>query len=538
LKLFQNLLVIILLTFCVNVLISSEDSTDTKAGEGLKQLVSLHLNENISENESAFANGSDYKSELNIVIDSVLKKYNLSFSKYSLSLYSLNSNSYIFEKNTNQYLKPASVTKLLTSFAILETLGDTFHLRTEIYTEDSDLSDGIINGNVFIKGAGDPKITLSDLDNLVQRLQSLGIKKIEGKIIADANLYDNNRNRFAYSGDKDEVEPVAPISALSLEKNRIRVFINTSVRNETPKIQVLPSSDHFIISNNIKLVASVPKSKKKAGVRFSSHSKLNESGNQVIYLNGNLKKNSSYGVEDFNLNPELTFAYALRNRLLSNGIKVIGQIETVKRKVNLNYSNLHIITEISRPIGDVISEMNKNSDNYLAENLFKLAGAHYNADSVTSNSSKKLIDTLLRKFAGNSDDMSKTISEFKVNDGSGLSRRNMFSSKLICEMLKEMSSKPYFSTFLKSLSVCGFDGTLAKRLKGTNAQMNLMAKTGTHKDVSGLAGFVRDLDSNVYIFAFLFNGPAVGTYKMIENDLGKAISDFTSKGKNKLQVNQ
>lgn len=466
--------------------------------------------------------------------DSILKKYNLKSTKYSLSVYSINQKEFIFEENQEVFLKPASVTKLLTTYSILSLVSDTFNFRTNLYTEDENLSDGVINGNLFIRGSGNPNITLSNLDILVQNLKNLGIRKIEGKIITDGNLFEDKKNRFQYSGDADEVEPVAPIAGLSLEKNRIKVLVNTYVNNDVPKVQIIPNSSNFLISNNLSILPSSNVKKKKdakssKSVRFSVHSKLNESGNQIIFLNGKLKKNSSYGVEDFNLNPELTFASVFKNRLISNGISVSGNFETVKKNKKINYSNLNFVTSVNEPLTKILTEMNKNSDNYMAENLFMLIGSIAEKDSVTSVSAKKLYDSLIHELSKNNKEMQNKLDLFKINDGSGLSRRNKVSSEIICDILIKISQSSYFKSFLQSLPIAGIDGTLAKRMRGTNAAMNLIAKTGTHNDVSALAGFVRNQDGNIYAFAFLFNGGSVGTYKMIENELGIVLSNMSNK---------
>lgn len=474
------------------------------------------------------------KESLHKKFDSILKKYNLKSTKYSLSVYSLNQKEFIFEENPELFLKPASVTKLLTTYSIFSLVSDTFNFRTNLYTEDENLSDGVINGNLFIRGSGNPNITLSNLDILVQNLKNLRIRKIEGKIITDGNLFEDKKNRFQYSGDADEVEPVAPITGLSLEKNRIKVLVNTYVNNDIPKIQIIPNSSNFIISNNLTILPSSNVKKKKdskssKSVRFSVHSKLNESGNQIIFLNGKLKKNSSYGVEDFNLNPELTFASVFKNRLISNGISVSGNFETLKKNKKINYSNLNFVTSVNEPLTKILTEMNKNSDNYMAENLFMLIGSIAEKDSITSVSAKKLYDSLIHELSKNNKEMQNKLDLFKINDGSGLSRRNKVSSEIICDILIKISQSSYFKSFLQSLPIAGIDGTLAKRMKGTNAAMNLIAKTGTHNDVSALAGFVRNQDGNIYAFAFLFNGGSVGTYKMIENELGIVLSNMSNK---------
>ncbi len=118
---------------------------------------------------------------------------------------------------------------MVTTFATYSLVGDSFKIKTEFYTNDKNLDDKIINGNLYIRGYGDCTQKLEDLDEIVRQIKSIGIKKITGDIIADGTFFDDVNNRFHYSGDADEVEPTALISALSLENNRIKIVVNTKV---------------------------------------------------------------------------------------------------------------------------------------------------------------------------------------------------------------------------------------------------------------------------------------------------------------------
>jgi D-alanyl-D-alanine carboxypeptidase/D-alanyl-D-alanine-endopeptidase (penicillin-binding protein 4) len=111
-------------------------------------------------------------------------------------------------------------------------------------------------------------------------------------------------------------------------------------------------------------------------------------------------------------------------------------------------------------------------------------------------------------------------------DGSGLSRRNKISSRLLCDMLAKVSEKDYYQEFDSTLSIAGFDGTISKRFHNTKARLNLRAKTGTHSNVSALAGYVRSSEGERLCFAFIFNGPSVGQYKYIENEIGRMLAEY------------
>jgi D-alanyl-D-alanine carboxypeptidase/D-alanyl-D-alanine-endopeptidase (penicillin-binding protein 4) len=507
----------------------------------------------------AFAEKNYFK----IKFDSLLQSKGLSNTKFSFALLSLDDDKFLYQKNGDVFVKPASVTKLITSFAAFSLLGKDYKIATNLYTNDNNISNGEINGNIYIRGMGDCLLSLSDLDELVRQISNLGIKKINGNIIADGNLFDDENNRFKYSGDDDEVEPVALITALSIERNMFKIFINTNVQNNEPKIQVFPNADNVTLQSNINIITKKvfkrassnhqvfnqkkkdPKSKikntkelrnpkynkikaketkhnnTKTNInKLSAHSKLDANGNQIIYLNGNLSGNTSYSIQEFNLSPELTVASLLKKRLESNCITVSGKILKQTRSTKLDYSNLSQIATVSRNLSSFITEMNKNSDNYIAENLFKLNGALYHKDSVLSRSSRLLIDSLVKPF----NSLNETI---QIYDGSGLSRRNRLNATIMVNLLKSVTTKPFFQEFLNSLAIGGVDGTIAKRFKNTVAEQSVFAKTGTHKDVSSLAGFARNIDGKVYIFAFFFNGPNIGVYKTIETEAVKFLTGFS-----------
>ena len=128
-----------------------------------------------SEQTQRVNSASNYQN-ITLSIDSLLSNYNLTKTQYSLAVYSLNNKKFIYEKNADLQLKPASVTKLFTSFATYCLVGDTFNFRTIIYTDDTNIKDGIINGNLYIVGGGDCLMELANLDEMIRQIQNQGIK--------------------------------------------------------------------------------------------------------------------------------------------------------------------------------------------------------------------------------------------------------------------------------------------------------------------------------------------------------------------------
>lgn len=113
-------------------------------------------------------------------------------------------------------------------------------------------------------------------------------------------------------------------------------------------------------------------------------------------------------------------------------------------------------------------------------------------------------------------------------DGSGLSRKNKVTVASLIGLLKYCAQQPWSNAFFSTLAIAGEDGTLAKRMRQQTLRGNLFAKTGTHRNVSGLAGIARASNGERFLFAALWNGNSVGLYKQLENQLGELLVSYGS----------
>jgi D-alanyl-D-alanine carboxypeptidase/D-alanyl-D-alanine-endopeptidase (penicillin-binding protein 4) len=199
-------------------------------------------------------------------------------------------------------------------------------------------------------------------------------------------------------------------------------------------------------------------------------------------------------------------------------VKVLGGIEKCSENQK-SFDSKNTLGIIKRDLFEVLDVLNKNSDNYIAENLFKIIGAHnplfddnyYGAQDLTY------------KILKNQKIPSKGL---YINDGSGLSRRNLVTTEALVKIIENISKQSYGERFIQCLAIAGSDGTLRKRMKNTAAEDILIGKTGTLRNVSALTGVTTTLDGEKLAYAFIFNGNNVGKYKSVENELGELISQF------------
>ncbi|MCL2039241.1 MAG: D-alanyl-D-alanine carboxypeptidase/D-alanyl-D-alanine-endopeptidase [Bacteroidetes bacterium] len=482
--------------------------------------------DSIGQADSIISYNADFSTNyknISTEINSIISKYKLTNSRYSIAIYSTKMNKYLYTYNPQMLLVPASNTKLITTFTTYNLLQSDKTIKTKIAI-DGEIIDGVLNGNLYIIGGGDALLSIHDLEIIADEIRRYGINKINGNVIGDDTFFDNIYSRFNYSGDKDVVEQTANVSALSLEKNVVNVIVTSgSAVGKSVNVSFKPASSSFVVSNSAKVSASVqPTSKQQKGKKKNTpknpitiSSNLDSLGCQVFYIKGSLSPNKTYTYRVFIQNPALATASALKDRLISGSVSVSGN--AIKKQTTTENTDIKIIYTFYRDANEIINTTNKKSDNYLSENLFKLNGAIFDKDKNTAKSASTANLQILN-------DNEIDTKGFVFNDGSGLSRRNLITTEGLTNLIIKAIESPFANDFINSLSIAGYDGTLLKRMQNTFAEGNVRAKTGTLSNVSSLSGIINNRSADTIVFAFIFNGGSVGTYKKIENEISILLS--------------
>lgn len=361
----------------------------------------------------------------------------------------------IFAINESRPMTPASLTKLFTTSTSLAVMGGNHKLCTKLFSDDNDFKDGMLNGNLYIKGFGNSLFTDADLETLVNDLLKKGIKVISGSIIADDTYFDDIYTREDWIEGEGANVRLPPISALVLDRNR------TTVR-------------------------------KKIRRRYR-------------YISENAK------------DPPMFAANRLSEKLKNAGIEVKG-----KSTKGITPSTVYLLAEESIQLKDLIALVNKNSDNFLAECLFKTLGA----ESTKLQGNSFFSQQAILKFVK---DNNIYWSGTEIVDGSGISRSDQATPLAINGVLEKMYfDLVHFDDFYNSLSIAGVDGTLRGRMMGSGAGNNFRGKTGTLNGVSGLAGYLttpEDEDLIVTII-FEFNKGGWGYYRDIQDQIVEVLLDL------------
>lgn len=422
---------------------------------------------------------------------------------------SMNTGAVVYQKNAHQLLTPASNQKIFTAYAALQKLGPEFKYKTQVLTDAGSISNGVVNGNLYVRFEGDPELDIKDLNQMISSLSQQGIHTVTGGFYVDANRFDEqgiapgtvaSDIRYCYG---------APIGAAIINHNCSNLKVIPG-RKPGQLAQVVPMLNIPVpVYNNVISKTST----KGCGLR------LTESADSKYALTGCVKARSkpvglSFAVRDSKLYSE----EIIRSLLQQHQIKVAGMTERNPGNLPLKV----LVSHESRPLKDLVYDMMKKSDNIIANALFKTLGAHhFNQPGSWENSSQAAQAVLAEHHIA-------VPAGAQIVDGSGLSRDNRVTASEILNILRSAYHDPMLAAnFIPALPVSGINGTLKRRMADVRMAGKVRAKTGTMKGVSSLSGYVETNNHEVYAFAIVVNtrGGWMGHYRVLEDKICRFLSN-------------
>ncbi len=404
-----------------------------------------------------------------------------------------------YEKNADKMFMPASNEKIPTSASALLTLGSDFTFKTNLYYT-GEIVDSVLNGDLIVKGNGDPTFYARFFDdprdpffNWADTLLKLGIKRIEGNIIGDDNAFDDQGYGMGWTFSDFDTWYSAESGALQFNENYVDLqIIQPAGLEDTVKIIPNVESEYFNVVNNTTIV-DTGRTRLKIDRPYGANEIL-VSGNVVVGTDTFERSPSIW-------NPTLFYTTVLKETFIKKGIQISGAAIDCDNIPYWNFKetdSLLILTHKSPPLNEMLKVLMKKSQNLYAETMVKTLG--WKETGLGSfKEGKKIVENVLADFGIEP----KT---YAYRDGSGLSRYNYISPRQIVKILKGMRKSEYWETWKEIQPVAGIDGTLKKRMKGTKAEGNVRAKTGTLSNVRGLSGYLTTSDGEEIVFSFLVNG--------------------------------
>jgi D-alanyl-D-alanine carboxypeptidase/D-alanyl-D-alanine-endopeptidase (penicillin-binding protein 4) len=398
----------------------------------------------------------------------------------------------IFARNAGKLMMPASNMKVVTLAAVAERLGWDYRFETR-FVSDGAITDGTLGGDLVIVGSGDPSMNERHdradkiLEDVAWQLREAGIRAIEGGIVADDRLFSGAEIGGGWSWDYLQAWYAAPINALAYGENFVTVLVEPGIAvGEAARLTLVPStSDLELLNHAITASAGTDPTVDLA----------RERGSRTLDVVGTIPLDSQpvrrpAAVED----PGLCFARATRDALIRHGIDVRGDAVEVLRSASSPPEQTRTLARVvSPPLSEIATVMMKLSHNLYAEMLLRVIGGG------TMEGGRKAVTDVMASWKIEPQN-------FVIADGSGLSRYDFVTAEMLVGILEQMYRDPrHRDPFLATLPIAGVDGTLERRMRGTKAQGNLRAKTGSIANARSLSGYVRTAGGDTIAFAFLAN---------------------------------
>jgi D-alanyl-D-alanine carboxypeptidase/D-alanyl-D-alanine-endopeptidase (penicillin-binding protein 4) len=407
----------------------------------------------------------------------VLREPPLNRTKVGVEVMQASNGDVLFAHNAAVQFNPASNTKMLTTAAAMSYLGADFRYHPALYGPEPD-ADGVVHGDVVLRGSGDPSLTTTDVAEIARALSARGVQRIEGDLYADPH--------FHARGHKPD-DPGDGEGALILNRNTYGVRVRPGDVGHPAIVTVEPKVELFGVENQTTTVRG-----KRSRLRIDSYRKDDR---LIITVRGRITENRDDYVDLRRLaDGSLLAASVLRSAFGDFGIDISGRV----RGGNVPTTTL-LAEHVSAPLSEVCRISNKPSNNFVAEAIYKtLGGELYGAPGTLAKGTRAVMDYLTS--------VGIKPGSYKIVNGSGLTHENRITpqdlSSLLRKIYYDLSVAP---EFMSSLAIAGIDGTIRNRFMGTDAVGLVRAKTGTLNGVSALSGYVGDKD-DVLIFSIFVEG--------------------------------
>lgn len=438
--------------------------------------------------------------ELRADLESLTNAPEWSGAHVGIAVLSLESGEMLYRKNEDKYFIPASLQKLFTTSTALATLGADYRYTTRVYLDDEIQPNGEYNGNIIVRGSGDPTMSAAYgldpsavLDAWAAVLDSLGIRSIKGSIIGDDDVFDDVAYAPGWSWD-DLVFSYAPqVGGINIADNAVRIRATAPPSDRTPtNIRVIPETDYVRIVNGLRVVDSTGSTTITPQRDFRSN---------VIDITGTIiaSPTDTASVAVSVDNPTLYALNLFRGAIQRRGIRFRGAVLDVDDwNDTIAYDHCRVIAEQrSAPLSQIVNVVNRFSNNLGAEALLKTIGKEAGGEGSFERGIEEIKKLMQREGIGAQD--------MTIVDGSGLSRLDLCTPRQITTMLNAMFRGPLAAPFTASLAAPGEPGTLQRRMRDTRAESVVRAKTGTMNGVSTLAGYLTTRDGEPIAFAIMIN---------------------------------
>lgn len=436
-------------------------------------------------------------------IDTILNQNKITRDDFSLTFQSVDQNIPLISINNTTKRHPASLIKIVTTSVVLELLGPNHRWQTLFFTDGREINN-TLKGNLFIKGGGDPFLTIEDMWKIIYEFRKKGINHIDGNVFFD-NTYFKNKKRHAkrIKTRLYEVEPDAFIANFKWTE-----FIIQVINNEI-EILHFPPFKNLKIKNQIKVTNKTCVSK---NIRLI----FNTTENNEVFVSGEMPRLcGQYRLSRSILSPEDYFFSLFKYLWETTNDGEFPDSYSIK---NVDPSLSMLLNWRSKSLAEIVKSTNKWSNNLMSKSLLLSLGNDIKTEKKSIALGRKSINRFLTQHALDSDTL-------ELVDGSGLGKEASASTDDIVRVLNFSWKRNTMPEFVSSLSIAGEDGTTKNLFKDLDFENSVRVKTGTLSNVVSVGGYIFPNRGQKYSFAAIINTDSINKHSA-RNSLEQIIKEL------------
>lgn len=412
--------------------------------------------------------------------------------------------------NADRVMNPGSTMKLLTTYAALELLGPSFKWHTRVYT-NGELSGDVLEGDLFLVGAGDPKLTEERLWQLLRDLRAYGIRQVQGDLVLDDSYFRLPHGQPHFDDDGDNPHAPFLVEPHALLTNLNVFHFQFAARKDGVSAWVDPVADAITLDNQITLTSG---GRCPSGRRLKVEPSYQDNGRITVTVSGSLPPGCRAG-NYLSLMSQETYTAAIIRGLW----KQLGGTITGATRFDRLPAGVDLLATTSSPdLVTMVRDINKWSSNVMARQLYLTIGAEH-------------------RLAEDRDDLAaaeRTIKDWMalkgmdpravvLDNGAGLSRDARMSPMEQIKMLQQAWRSPFAAELIASLPLVAMDGTMHNRLRDTGLRGEGHIKTGSLTNVRAVAGFTRDSNNTTWAVSAIVNTPSAWKSQAVLDDVLEAV---------------
>ena len=440
------------------------------------------------------------ESELPLPVRSILKVRQLPEDTLSVHVTDLESGEIVIGWNDEVSRNPASTMKLITTLVALDVLGPSYRWQTDIYAL-GDIVDGRLEGDLLLKGYGDPYLVTERVWKMLRVINQAGIREISGDLLLDDSYFDvGPYNPAAFDRQPLRAYNVAP-NALLMNFKVVRYWFEPDLVANSVRVMLDPELENLRVENRLSLTNSSCRGFQR-GISITPNE-----NNDTMILDGRFPNRCHRYAMDRTVLDHNAFAYGLVASLWkeSGGVLEGGwrnAIAPEEEEPLLSFSSLSLT--------EVITLVNKHSNNVMARQLLYTLSAVVGGAPGTEQGGREVISGWLAENA-------PEVASVQLYNGAGLSREARINAKDFASILHYAWGQPYMPEFSSSLALSGHDGTLRRRFDDRKLTGQAHLKTGTHDHVAAIAGYMQSRSGRRFAVVVLQN------YKDIHRGPGEEV---------------